>query len=249
MQALTFGAIFLLAMFGPALFGASTVLVGDPGASPPVKGIASTDPSMVVIALVSATGLGGILQVVGQGMWELLFPYGPRSGLRWIVPRRNDFRTAISTSEPPYADLKYKAEELPLAQQVTGAAPDAPGRWRFPGHEYLLAPAFFFYKDAPDPVVQWVRRRYQSFIDALSVAFSIVLGVGLGLVFLPAQDLGKQLAFSAVLAVFGVVTVLWASERRALAHEMEAYWFARQARHASDAPPPTHIVIDHVEAE
>ena len=249
MEALTFGAIFLLAMFGPALFGGSIVLVGDANAIPPIKGIASTDPSLVVISLVSAAGLGGILQIVGQGAWELIFPYGPQSGLRFFRKRTNDFRIAISTSAAPYAELAYGTDELPLARRVTGAAEELRRRWRFPGHEYILAPAFFFYKDAPDPVVQWVRRRYQSFIDALSVAGAIALGLLLGWVFLPGADRGNQLLFSLALALFGVVTVVWAYERRALAHEMEAYWFARQSKHVDDAAPSTHIVIDHVEGD
>jgi hypothetical protein len=249
MEAAAFGLLFLLAMFAPALFGGSPVLVGDPSAVPPIPAVADTTPWALVLALFGAGGLGALLQLGGRSLWEIGFPYGPASGWRRFKPRAKDFRVAIATSEAPYESLDYRNKALPLARQATGAEPQPPGAlqrspWPYRGHEYVLTEAFFFYRDAPESIVGWVTRRYQRFVDALSVAAAIVLGVVLGWVFLPGQDIVKQAGFSAILLAVAVFSLAWAAETRRLAQEMEAFWFAFTAKHVGDAATPVHVVLD-----
>lgn len=249
MEAAAFGALFLLAMFAPALFGGSVALFGDPTAVPPIKAMADSDPWMLVLALVGAAGVGALFQLGGRAIWEIAFPYGPQSGWHRVVKRDKDFRIAIAESRPPYESLGYRDDELRLAKIATGAEPAGPSAvqrspWPYSGHEYVLPAAYYFYKDAPEAVVGWVSRRYQRFVDAISVAMAIGIGVGVGWIFLPGQDLAKQAALSIVLLVVAVLTLAWAIETRRLAQEMEAFWFALQSERAGEQAKPVHAALD-----
>jgi hypothetical protein len=125
---------------------------------------------------------------------------------------------------------RLEDDEVALVEPPVVAGPPWWRRSWWPGHETLIATEFNFYRDAPDPILQWCKRRYDRFMNALTASAAIVLGVVLGWYFLtPYPDLGNLIVFDAILLVVVLATMAWAVEVRRQAQEMERFWFAVEA--------------------
>jgi hypothetical protein len=109
-EAATLGGLFFLAMFVPPFFG---------GLDPTTMG--QDSPWAIVLGIVSAAGVGALLQLAGRGMWELFTPYGPQSGWRFFRERKND-RTC-DTLWPCRAGVTQSVECLLPKQNVAGSSP------------------------------------------------------------------------------------------------------------------------------
>lgn len=206
MEAAVLGALFFLALFGPPFFGGAQVLTSA----------SEKDAWMLVLGLFGAAGVGALLTLAGQALWEIGFPYGPRNSddFRWAVP--------LAAKKPGVAD-EFHLDE---AARVTSVDGDGVVDRRLSRHDkYVLATARVFYTKAPDQIVQWVRRRYAAFVAALSTTAAILLGVGLGLVFLQGPQLERQIFFDLALIVVSAATCFWALRARRLAREMEEFWY------------------------
>jgi hypothetical protein len=228
------GAMFLLALFAPVFYGGSALL----------NGVTSDAPWFLILGVFGAAGVGALLHVTGEALWEFFTPYGSKSGWRILAPRVHDFRDELADGE---FSGKEPKEKLFKEARDTIAKVDADGRTRswWPGHERLVATEFSFYRDAPDPILQWCRRRYGRFTDALTASAAIVLGVVIGWYFLtPYDDLGNLVRFDAILLVVVVVTMAWAVEVRHQAQEMERFWFAVEATKEEPKDPALQVKFD-----
>ncbi len=244
-EAATLGALFFLALLGPPFLGGWQA-----------AGLEEREPAGLIVAIIGAAGVGALLQLAGRAMWETITPFGPESGWRYFGrARKDDFRKQISESGPVpttpqpvgglpacLAGLNYKNDYLPTAETIS-AGHRLLGFLPVKGHEFVIVPEYFFYRDAPDSLVQWCRRRYQRFITALSTAAAIGLGVAINVLWNRAPDLATQILVDAGLVAIAIVTVLFASANRVYAQEMETLWFADKARDARASQPSPHLRV------
>jgi hypothetical protein len=246
MEAATLGALFLLAALGPGFVAGATDLS-------PVD--SSKTEWVVVIGVISAAGIGALLQLTGRALWEFVFPLSPQGGWRGLptlakvigkivtsqkLPKPPDFEALRSTRVKDFraeiARSDPQQDYWKLANRTAGpfveGGPILSGQredeskepdWSY-GNRVVIAAEYFLYSEAPDGLLQWIRRRYQRFVDAVSASVAILLGVGFG-VFHPGQDLGRMLVLNGALVVVAAGTFAFANENRHLAQKMETYWY------------------------
>jgi len=189
------GALFLLALIGPAY-------AGDPA----FVSVTNTPPELVVLGIGGAAGVGALISLTGQALWNFLFPYIPGTGVDFALKKlRPNFRTTVA---PELGDY-WKETYLP--------------HWK-PGDRELISTQFLFYRDADKDLVGWVRRRHARF----GAAMSALVAIGLGLVSsfsLPAQWSISRVVIDLLLFFVGVATYAFAAGQRREAERMEEYWF------------------------
>jgi hypothetical protein len=217
MDAAVLGALFFLSLFGPIVFAGGDVFFG----------LDSDSTSRVVLGLIGAGGVGALLQLTGNAFWEILTPYGAKSGVHILFPNQQDFRAWIADHDQSWTGGDEAPKRLRQARErieriVTKRGSPA---WQR-GHDQLATTELLFYSKAPEAIVGWCQRRYQRFVSALMAATAIVLGCVLGWYFLPYAEVTKLLLFDAALITVAVLTMAWAVEARRLAQAMEQLWFA-----------------------
>jgi hypothetical protein len=118
---------------------------------------------------------------------------------------------------------------------------DAP--WSY-GHRVVITAEYYLYRDAPDGVLQWIRRRYLRFVDAVSAAVAICLGLGIGWL-LPGQDLATKATLDSVLVIIAAGTFAFANESRREAQQMETFWYrVRDHDKEKHQEPVTHLAFE-----
>jgi hypothetical protein len=233
MEAATLGALFLLAAIGPAFLAG-----GLDHAT-----LAENDPWRVVIGIIGAVGIGALLRLTGRAVWETVLPYSPQGGLRRFWTRVRDFRAEIARdpSRQDFWDLASPTNTgaTPFISASGAPALVAPTNneppWSY-GHRVVIAAEYFLYSRAPDGLLQWIRRRYERFVDAISAAVAILLGVTFGVLGIPNQDVPRMVFFDGVLVLVAAFTFAYANENRRLAQQMETYWYNLTAYNKTKGP-------------
>jgi hypothetical protein len=199
------GALFLLALVGPAFVDGGEVVAAQ----------GTNTPVVVVIGLIGAAGIGALLQLTGRAIWNFVWPLHPVGGWKWLATKLADrdiwpwgkpatFRTDIaeSTGVKEYTDLADGSE----------------------GDKVVIATEYLFYSEAPAELREWVRRRYYRFSDGLSAATAILLGI-IGGAFFPHQNPLWQVVLDALLGLVGFATLVFGYDSRQDAKHMEMFWF------------------------
>jgi len=216
------GALFLLALVGPAFVDGGEVITAQ----------GTNTPVVVVIGLIGAAGIGALLQLSGRAIWNFVWPLNPVGGWKWLATKLPDrakrkwkptsFRTAIAESRgvKEYKDLADWSE----------------------GDNVVIATEYLFYSEAPSELREWVRRRYYRFSDGLSAAAAILLGICFG-AFFPGQDRLWEVVLDAVLVLVGLATLVFGYDSRRDAKHMETFWFKVRDRF----PSKSHMIISDIE--
>jgi hypothetical protein len=193
-----YGGLFLLALLVPAWAGDHNIIP------------AGAEPAVVVAAgVASAAGVGSLLSLLGTALWHLIWPYSPTGGINRLLGRRRaHWLRAIGPQLGVYGRL------------ANAALPDRPE-----GDRTLVAAEFLWYRDGPESVREWARRRHERFEQSLSAAAAIALGLVAGRMEFPVADM-MRLALEVAFFAIGATAVVFADGQRKLAESMEAYWFA-----------------------
>jgi hypothetical protein len=258
-EAATLGALFLLAAIGPAFVAGATDMANTTETDRWVFVIGIIG-AVGVGAMLQLTGRAlweFLLPLSPQGGWRGIATLGRwiRDGLlgqlehvrpRWLdtkdqewmhkhrSTRRRDFRAEIARS----ADLGL---DWNLTKPVEGAwldkaiypEPLPEAEWSY-GHRAVITAEYYLYSEAKDGVLQWIRRRYQRFVDAVSAASAILLGILFGLSH-PGQDLLLMWLLNGALLLVAAGTFAFANENRRAAQQMETFWY--QVRNAHPKAP------------
>jgi hypothetical protein len=199
MDAVGLGAVFLFALLAPAI-------VTNPGPIAPIL----ASPQVVLLSLGSAAGVGGLLSLTGEAMWQFFFPYVPGNGIeKFTGARRPDFRLDAA---------------LTLGRRWDVTA----GLGWSDGERALIAAEFAYYAEAPEPVREWTRRRHIRFSLTLSAVAAIVLGIVCG-AFLVEHWNPLAIAIEIAFSLIAVATYVLARRQRLTAQRMEQYFFRLRA--------------------
>jgi len=232
-EAVSFGALFLLALLGPAFVaGAPAMTKAD-----------DQDAWVLIVGVIGAAGVGALLQLTGRALWEFLSPLSPQGGWRRFSTRKNDFRAEIARSKPQegYWGLAGPTEGPFVGDDKVPPLGAAEKPWSY-GQRVVVTAEYFLYSEAPDGLLQWIRRRYLRFVDAVSAAAAIFLGIGFGC-FLPGQDPVRMAVLDAVLVLVAGATFLFANESRRAAQQMETFWYKVREHDKNLQKPPVTLAF------
>jgi hypothetical protein len=207
-DAATYGAVFLFALLAPAFAG---------GANPLPQG--EDTPFLIVLGIGGAAGVGALLALTGNAIWQFFYPYTPGTGIdrpifrlgKW---RPSHFREIVAKQLGPYWDATNVG-------------------WS-DGDRSLAATQFVFYEECPESVREWARRRNDRFVASLSASAAIVSGLLIGWLQWP----GGSLLVIAILAVIAVMAALYGNQAHGQAQRMERYWFELRELKIEPKPDP-----------
>jgi hypothetical protein len=207
-----YGALFLLALLAPAY-----------ASDPDIITSGTNTPLLVVLGIGSAAGIGSLLTLTGSAIWEFLYPYAPGTGLDRLRPRRSHFRAELAKGLG-----HYWSTATPLGGPL--------------GTLELVVSEFVFYSQAPDEIREWVRRRNARFVQALTAAAAIILGVVVGLSGAVSLN-GRGLLIDGLFLLLALVSIQFGRQSHHYADLMQRYWFALRVLHpdplaASDKAVP-----------
>jgi hypothetical protein len=263
-EAATLGALFLLAAIGPAFVAGATDL-GKAADTAPWVVVIGVIGAVGVGAMLQLTGRalweffaplspqGGRMGLQTLGRWirhyyihnvdhvrpDKFDAVDQRWMLEYTSTRKNDFRAEIARSKPLELDWDLAGPaDQPWVADPYHPLPQPEAPWSY-GHRVVIAAEYYLYSEAPDGVLQWIRRRYGRFVDAVSAAVAILLGIAFGLSH-PGQDVFRMCILNAALLLVAAGTFAFANESRREAQQMETFWHKMRHAHPKD---PTELNV------
>ena len=157
-------------------------------------------------------GVGATISLLGNSVWNVVFPY-EADEVR-VGPLSRPARGTRSTWAGQHATEAY------AAATELGAGPREAAS---------LATSLVLYSEAPDRLLEWIRRRHASFSNALNATLALILGAVVSLALTSDATLGRVLVWLVELLV-AFITIRAGRRQRREAEEMERLWFALRTR-------------------